>query len=293
MIRVGTAGWSYRDWEGRVTPRRKPRGFHALAHLARYLNCVEVNSSFYALPRADHTRSWVERVADHPTFRFSAKLFSGFTHGPGLSGERRRTAVRAYLDGVQPLAQAGRLQALLVQFPVSFRRGPAGVARLEGIAEDFGQHPLVLEVRHRSWFDPAGLGTIERLGYSLATIDLPAAPEHPPADVPQLGPLGYLRLHGRNSRAWFDPRAGRDQRFDYLYGATELADLAALTRRLSTSTQEVMVITNNHFRGQAFSNALELVLALEGLPPLAPVELVETFGHLKGRVRVEGQTGLF
>lgn len=293
MIRVGPAGWSYADWEGRVTPRKKPRGFHALAHLAKYVTCVEVNSSFYALPSERNANRWAELVRSHPTFRFTAKLFQGFTHGAILRGAERRAAVDAYMRGVEPLAKAGRLWALLAQFPVSFRHGPASVRRLEGIAADFAAHPLIVEVRHASWFDARGLATIERLGMSLATIDLPAAADHPPADVPQVGAQGYLRLHGRNAAAWFDPRAGRDQRYDYLYGADEVAELAQVARRLASGTDETAVITNNHFSGKAVANALELLAALEGRPPLAPIELIEAFPHLRDSVRIDGQATLF
>ena len=68
MIRVGPAGWSYADWEGRAWPRSKPRGFHPLAHLARFVDCIEINSSFYALTDPAHCARWVDLVADRPDF---------------------------------------------------------------------------------------------------------------------------------------------------------------------------------------------------------------------------------
>jgi len=293
VIRIGPAGWSYADWEGRVYPRRKPRGFHPLAHLARYVDLVELNASFYALPDPRHATRWAELVDAHPRFRFTAKLHGQFTHGPETRGEARGRAVQAFLAGLAPLARAGRLWALLAQFPVSFRRSPAAMQRLERSVADFAAHPLVVEVRHASWFERGGLRDLERLGVSLATLDLPAAPDHPPADVPQTGPQGYLRIHGRNVAAWFDREAGRDQRYDYLYGRAEVAELARVARRLATGADETAVVTNNHFSGKAVANALELVAALDGRPPLAPVELVEAFPHLRAHVRVDGQGTLF
>ncbi|MFT5288196.1 MAG: hypothetical protein ACI8QS_000052 [Planctomycetota bacterium] len=292
-MRVGPAGWAYADWDGRVTPRKKPRSFHALAHLAKYVGCVEVNSSFYGLPLARNAERWVRLVEDQPDFCFTAKLFQGFTHGADLRGRERALTLDSYRAGIAPLANAGRLWALLAQFPLSFHRTHFNVERLERIAGDFDPHPLILEVRHRSWFEPDGLRTIEKLGYSLATIDLPAAPDHPPADVAQVGPLGYLRLHGRNADAWFDSRAGRDQRYDYLYNRAEVGELAAVARRLATGADETAVITNNHFSGKAVANALELIGIFEGQLPLAPVEIVEAFPYLKTLVRLDGQTSLF
>ncbi len=297
MIRVGPAGWSYADWEGTVYPRRKPRGFHPLGHLARYVDCVEVNSSFYALPRADHAERWVAEVAERPTFRFTVKLLGAFTHEPlpevGADFER---LAHAWLAGVEPLRASGKLAGALVQFPLGFRHTPAGLDRLARIEGAFGHLRLVLEVRHRSWFAPAALRAVERLGYSLARIDLPPARDHPPADAPTFGPLGYLRVHGRNAATWFARDAGRDQRYDYLYTPEEVRELAAVTRQLAGGTDETYVITNNHFSGQAVANALELRALLDeggSTAPLAPAELVERFPRLREVTRTDGQTSLF
>jgi uncharacterized protein YecE (DUF72 family) len=294
LIRVGPAGWSYADWEGRVYPAHKPKGFHPLAFLARYVDCIEINSSFYATPRAENAARWVELVKDKPAFRFTAKLEQVFTHealpeDEGSLGER----AAAYLDGVEPLARAGKLSALLVQFPHSFRWGDAARARLQRLDAHFGRHPLVLEVRHRSFYDDEPLSFVQALGWSLAVIDLPAAPDHPPKAPPLVGPLGYHRLHGRNAATWFAAGAGRDDRYDYLYGAAELEELVRTTRRIASGRDETFVITNNHFSGKAVANALELLAALSGGPPLAPAELVRAFPRLGPVVRVEGQGSLF
>jgi uncharacterized protein YecE (DUF72 family) len=297
VIRVGPAGWSYADWEGRVYPRDKPRGFHPLAYLARYVDCIELNSSFYATPNPDHARRWVELVRDRPAFRFTAKLEQAFTHAPlpvqGDAELAERAA--AWLAGVAPLVAADRLAAVLVQLPHSARWGDASRARLARIDALFGAAglPFVLEVRHASWYAEAALAAIDALGWSLAEIDLPAAPDHPPKAPPQVGPLGYHRLHGRNAAAWFDKRAGRDDRYDYLYGPDELEELVRATRRLAAGRDETFVITNNHFSGKAVANALELLSALSGAAPLAPAELVRAFPRLGPIVRIEGQGTLF
>ena len=293
MIRVGPAGWSYADWEGRVYPALKPRGFHPLAFLARYVQCVEINSSFYATPRAENAERWVELVKERPEFRFTAKLERVFTHENLPPANELEQRAADYLGGLAPLAAAGRLAALLVQFPLSFRWSGAARSRLGRIDALVGRHPLVLEVRHRSWYADEPLAFVDDLGWSLALIDLPAAPDHPPKTPPLVGPLGYHRLHGRNDVTWFDPKSTRDGRYDYLYGAAELEELVRTTRRLASGRDETFVITNNHFRGKAVANALELLAAFSGAAPLAPAELVRAFPRLSGAVRVEGQGSLF
>lgn len=293
MIRVGPAGWSYPDWEGIVYPRAKEKGFHPLAHLARYVDCVELNSSFYATPRAEHAARWATLIADRPRFRFTAKLERVFTHQKLPPEPELTHRAEAFLEGLEPLRAAGRLSALLVQFPFGFVQGAAGVERLARLASAFGHLPLVLEVRHRSWFEDEGLTAIADLGYSLAAIDLPAADDHPPAVPPLLGPLGYVRLHGRNASAWFDPKAGRDRRYDWLYAPEELAEVVQVTRRLATGRDETFVITNNHFSGKAVANALELLFALGGERPLAPAELRSAFPRLREVTRPDRQDTLF
>jgi uncharacterized protein YecE (DUF72 family) len=301
MIRVGPAGWSYPDWEGIVYPRRKPRGFHPLRLLARTFDCVEVNSSFYGTPSARNSERWLELVRDRPRFRFTAKLQQVFTHEPlGTDLGERERAARAFRDGLRPLAESGRLAALLVQFPHSFRRDAGAEERLRWIAETFGDGRLVLELRQRSWFQPEALALVRTLGFTLSLIDLPAGADRPSAD--DLGPtdagaprrpLAYLRLHGRNAAAWFDPRAGRDQKYDYLYGPEEVREVVQVVRRMAQGADETFVITNNHFSGKAVANALEILAGLgEGIVG-APSEWLDAFPRLRACVRPDGQDSLF
>jgi len=291
VIRVGPAGWSYADWEGRVYPTSKPEGFHPLAFLARFFDCVEINSSFYAMPRPEHAAHWVQLVAAHPDFRFLVKLNREFTHGSvqdawvGLAEEYRR--------GIDPLLRSRKLGAILAQFPASFAFGAEGVRRLGRIKGLFPDTALVLEVRHASWFAPPGLDAIRGLSYSLAYIDLPPAWNHPPEWHPPTGPIGYLRLHGRNTEQWFRRDSGRDDKYDYLYAEAEVETLADKARRIASVHDETSVVTNNHFAGKAVANALELRSHLLGKPVPAPSEIVEAFPRIRPRVRIEGQQSLF
>jgi uncharacterized protein YecE (DUF72 family) len=293
-IRVGTAGWSYADWEGRVWPRPRPPGFHGLAWLARYFDCIEVNSTFYALPDPRHVEHWVRIVEDRPDFRFAAKLLQRFTHEAWdpADADVERDA-RAYRAAIDPLVQSGKLSAVLVQYPFSTRATEAAGARLERLHELFADLPLVLELRHASWFREPARSRLVELPSSLAWIDWPAGPDQAPREFEPSGPLGYMRLHGRNAAGWSDPRAGRDQRYDHLYARDEIDEVVDRVRRLAAGRDETLVVTNNHFSGKAVANGLELVAALQGRVPAAPAPLVEAFPYLQELVRVEGQHSLF
>jgi uncharacterized protein YecE (DUF72 family) len=291
VIRVGPAGWSYPDWSGPVYPTRKPKGFHPLRFLAPFVDCVEVNSTFYALPEARSAGRWVELVADRPDFRFLVKVHQDFTHEPWTPA--RPAEARAFREGIEPIRASGRLSALLVQLPVTFVEGAASWERLERIAEAFPDTPRVLEVRHRTWFEPARLERLGRLGWSVAHIDLPAAKDHPPETFDAPGPLGYLRLHGRNARAWFSKDAGRDQRYDWLYSPTDVSLLADRARAIAARQAETYVITNNHFGGKGLANALEMKAFLSGRPVPAPDTIVAAFPELRDLVTVVGQPSLF
>lgn len=291
MIRVGIAGWSYADWDGPVYPKAKGHGFHRLAFLIPYVDVVEVNASFYAVPNVQHVERWAGMAAARPDFTFTAKLHRDLTHEAWTPA--RPAVLRALLGALAPLEAAGRLTALLAQFPVGFVDGTDARRHLEALAGGLGGRSWVLEVRHRSWFEPAGLAFLRGLGASVAHLDLPFAPEHLPEDAPQVGPLGYLRLHGRNARAWFDPKAGRDQRYDHRYTAPELERIAERTTRIAASAASTLVIANNHYGGKALAAALELKARLTGAPVPAPEPLAVAFPDLAPWIVPQGQQRLF
>ena len=225
-----------------------------------------------------------------PDFRFT-QVHGAFTHGP--LDDTHPDQARAFLEGLSPLIEAKRLLALLAQFPVSFREGEAGWARLERIRGYFPDPRVLLELRHRSWFEPDAIERIGALGFGLAHIDLPSARDHPPETHSSLGDLAYLRLHGRNRRTWFDAKAGRDDRYDYRYDRREVRTIAGRLEQLGKGTERSLLVANNHFGGQAVANALELKGLFTGEKPRTPEPLLLAFPDLREHVRPEGQLSLF
>src|SRR6201981_1657654 len=96
-IRVGPAGWSYSDWEGTVYPPHGSR-FDQLAYLGSFFDTIEINSPFYRIPPPTHSRSWIRRVGSNPDFKFTTKIFRGFTHDQAQLGADDVKAFRNYLD---------------------------------------------------------------------------------------------------------------------------------------------------------------------------------------------------
>jgi uncharacterized protein YecE (DUF72 family) len=272
-VRVGTSGWSYPDWEGVFYPARKVRGFDELAYLARYFRCVEVNSSFYRPPAARTAASWVRRTP--PDFEFTFKLHQRFTH------ERTQAWTAAdvaeYQAGLEPVREAGRLGAVLVQFPWSFRAGDAAFRHVEAVKRDFGGLPLVVEVRHASWTSPRAIGFLKESGLGFAAIDQPALRSCVPPMSLVTSPVGYVRLHGRNRQAWLKPEAGRDERYNYLYSEEELKEWIGRIHEIARASEKTYVFTNNHYRGQAPANALQILSLLGGGPVSVPAPLLKEF----------------
>jgi uncharacterized protein YecE (DUF72 family) len=261
-IRIGPAGWSYQDWAGQVYPQPQPRGFDPLTYLARYFDATEINSTFYRIPDAKTTQRWVARVADHPDFRFTAKLWQGFTHG-GTANAQDQAAFR---NAMAPLHEGGRLGDVLLQFPYRFHHTPENREHLRQLVAAFQEYPLILEVRHRSWDRPQVYAFLRELGIGFCNIDQPQVSYSIGLTRVVTSSIGYLRLHGGNAAMWFAESADAVAQYDYRYPAEELEAIVDVVEVLSRQAGETYLITNNHFRGQAALNALELRHRLRRAP---------------------------
>ena len=280
MIRFGPAGWLYDDWAGVVYPAPKPRGFDPLAYLAGYFDTIEVNSTFYRPAAPKTVDSWLRRVEHNANFRFTAKLYQRFTHKRASAWtDAEVDEVRA---GFDPLLESGRLGAVLIQFPWSFRRTDENREWLDDLTRTFGHYPLVLEVRHASWNTPGFFDALTQRGIGFVNIDQPLFHDsiHPSAHATSA--VGYVRVHGRNYQDWFREKAGRDERYDYLYTPAELKPWAERTKEIAARprTEDVFVVTNNHFQGQAVTNALQLQSMVEDRRVPAPPPLFDRFGEV-------------
>jgi uncharacterized protein YecE (DUF72 family) len=286
-IRVGPAGWSYQDWAGQVYPTPRPRGFDPLTYLARYFDAIEINATFYRIPDATTTQRWVARVADRPDFRFTAKLWQGFTH----EGTASTQDAAAFRQAMAPLYEAGRLGAVLMQFPYRFHHTPQNRATIQRLADAFRDAPLVLEIRHRSWDRAEVFAWLQELNIGFCNIDQPQVSYGIGLTQVVTSPVGYLRLHGRNTATWFAEEANAAARYDYRYPAEELQELIEAVEVISRRARDTYLITNNHFRGQAALNAMELRYHLRRSPIPVPPPLLTATG-LDPRVALRSAPGV-
>jgi uncharacterized protein YecE (DUF72 family) len=286
-IFVGTAGFSYKDWEGVVYPADlKKRKIHPLEYLAQFFDCCEINSSFYGHIRPNVGKSWCEKTAAvNPNFQFTAKLFQGFTHLPRgnkptlpfnltVNAEDEKLA----REGLDSIASEGRLGAVLIQFPVSFKNADDTRDYLFSLVRKFNQYPLVLEIRHESWNDPDILSRLAEQGVGFCNIDQPRLGKSLRGTAHVTAPVGYVRLHGRNYKEWFQAD-NRNDRYNYLYKPKELEGWKERITQIGAPTDKTFVVANNHFKGQAAVNALELKNMLSGERVKAPKPLVEHYSE--------------
>ena len=256
---IGTAGWSYKDWEGIVYPLKKEAGFHALVFLARYINVIEINSTFYRPPSLRMSWSWIKRVDGFPDFLFTVKIHQVFTHQrKGFS----QKDINEFQTGIEPLKAHNRLAAVLIQFPWSFARNSMNIAYLTGLFKSFADFPLALEIRHSSWDCPEFFDLLSEHRVSFCNIDQPLIGKSiKPSAICTNPELSYVRLHGRNYKKWWS--GDSKQRYDYLYNREELTEWVPKIRRLSEEAERVYVFMNNCFQAQAAQNAVELRGLLE------------------------------
>ncbi len=268
-LRVGPAGWNYKDWEGIVYPAGGAGD--ALAYLADYCDTIEINSTFYAPPPSKNAASWAHRVRNNSRFKFTAKAWQRITHETRPSDE---SALAADCDQVRsslaPLAEADVLGAVLIQFPWRFKCLPEHLDYLERLFRLLPDFPLAVEVRHGSWNQESFYDFLREQDVAFCNIDQPLIGNSIRPASRVTSRVGYFRLHGRNYENWFKEDATRDARYDYLYTKDEIRQLANQIRKVQQSTDETYAVTNNHFRGQALVNAMEIMEELDATPPAIP-----------------------
>jgi uncharacterized protein YecE (DUF72 family) len=314
-LRIGPAGWAYKDWAGVVYPAPRPKGFHEATYLADFFDTIEINTSFYRPLHIEQAERWTERVAENPRFRFTAKLWQRFTHDPSPS----LTDEREVRLGFDVLREQGKLGAVLLQFPFAFQRNKGTMAHLIGLLRRFGDYPLVVEFRHATWRAPETFDLLKEHRAGFCNIDQPVIGRslEPSAEV--TSEIGYVRLHGRRYDTWFEAGGAREarsranawserrtgqnltegeesrhdffpenegvaipafERYNYLYTEEELLPWVGRIEDIRATAKRTYVVTNNHYLGKGIVNALQLISILKATKVAVPESLRATYPAL-------------
>lgn len=296
-IRIGTASWTdptmvapgvfYPD--GVATPEAR------LRYYASRFPLVEVDSTYYAVPAPRMGVLWNERTPDH--FVFNVKAHALMTGQPTETA-RLPKAVRdalpepvrkkrriygkdlppalldevwsRFLDALEPLYRAGKLGAILLQYPRWIRPSRASVALLEDARRRLESRTTAVEFRHRAWLADdtrdRTLALLERNGFSYVCVDEPQglASSVPPVAAVTNPSLAVIRFHGRRAEFWEGPVAKVSERFRYLYDPGQLLEWVPRIAELAERVDEIHVLFNNCYANYGTTNAVEMERLLTG-----------------------------
>jgi uncharacterized protein YecE (DUF72 family) len=305
-IKIGTSGYAYpgappKGWYGAFYPEKKRKGFDELKYYAAIFNTCEINNTFYRPPTGAVAQAWAEKTPGD--FSFVLKLWQKFTHPKkilrGKSSEQWEPPTQADFDefrgGILPLAEAGKLGALLLQYPSGFHCSDENLAKIEATLRWFYDYPKVVELRHRSWSDE-GKQWKELLIENRASgvlIDEPKFGTSIRQPAEAIGDIFYFRAHGRNAKSWWHAKESWE-RYDYLYSREEVKNHAERIRAAAATpgVKKAFAFYNNHARANAPANAImlsqELQVRLKTMPPEATVG---QFPELVGQIHpARGET---
>ena len=250
-ILIGTCGYSYNEWVGPVYPEGTKREQFLPLYAERF-DTVEVDYTYYAMPKAKNIAKMAE---DASALGFALKASDVFTHR--VDPFKWADEAKTYMEAVEPLRAAGRLEAVLFQFPFSFHYDNDNRRYLGNLLAAFSGANLAVEFRNTEWLNTRVIDGLKERKAALVSLDMPELKKLPPKMDVITAPFAYFRLHGRNSESWW----GSDStaRYDYLYSDSELEAIAERLKQIIVKTDRLLVYFNNHARGQAVRNAEKLL----------------------------------
>jgi uncharacterized protein YecE (DUF72 family) len=246
QILVGTSGYSFKDWVGPFYPAgTRPGDF--LPFYSRRFDALELNSSFYGIPRPEVVARMADRTPQ--SFHFVVKVHQSLTHDQTLDP----AALRDLGLAIEPLKRAGKYDGLLAQFPWSFQRTRENRRYLAALRERLGEEPLFVEFRHDSWLTPELEPSLRERRIGFCAVDGPPLAGLLPPVTLVTADDAYVRFHGRNAARWWS--GSREARYDYDYRGEELEEWLGRIRELSERARRLYLFFNNCHAGQAARSA--------------------------------------
>ncbi len=255
MIYLGTAGFSYNDWVGNFYPRGMPRR-EWISYYAREFNALELNATFYSLPKPSVLSSMIRKTGEG--FLFSVKANQKITH----QREGNRDIFVAFSQVLQPFIDSGKLGCVLAQFPYSFGFNRRNRDYLELLGEQLGDLPIVFEFRNIQWLRRDVFNWLRCYNLGFCCVDEPPLPRLLPPLAEVTSNIAYVRFHGRNIAKWWQHEHAYE-RYDYTYSESELKEWLPKIRKLNNTAEKTFIFANNHWRGQAVNAIRQLRLMLD------------------------------
>ena len=306
-ILVGSCSWTDPTLiaSGRFYPAGVTSAEARLRYYADQFPIVEVDSTYYAPPSARNSELWAARTPGD--FVFNVKAYGLLTGHPArvdrlpgwiaaaldaparskknaylkdLDAATVERLWRAHREALEPLAAAGKLGAVLFQYPPWFVRSPEHAEHLRSLPERLPGWPLAVEFRGGGWMSdsaaPETLRLLEDAGLAYVSVDEPQGfRSSTPAVVAATAPLAVVRLHGRNAATWEARTHVASDRFKYLYGDEELEEWVPRVRELGRQAKDVHVLFNNNYEDWGMRNARRMaqLLGAERRPPQGRLDL--------------------
>jgi uncharacterized protein YecE (DUF72 family) len=296
-VAMGTASWTDPTLtkSGAFYPKSARTAEARLQYYASRFPLVEVDSSYYALPKREVAELWVARTPSDFTFNLKAyapmtgqptevarlpvalrealpTVFAGKTrvYPKDLPGELVDAIWAEFLDAVEPLAAAGKLGAIVLQYPRWFVPSPENRAFVEDSRRRLGSVPGAVEFRNGTWFGTAKRETERTLamlkdhGLAFVMVDGPQglASSVPPVTGVTSPTLAMVRLHGRNTATWEAKGVPTVERYRYLYDRRQLEAWVPKVAEAASGAEHVHVVFNNCYANYGTTNALEFAALL-------------------------------
>jgi len=287
-ILIGTSSWTDPTLvkDGNFYPPEASTPEKRLRFYASRFPLVEVDSSYYFPPSEENSVRWLERTP--PDFTFNIKAYSLLTNHPtrpdsiykdlrGAVPEGKRFVYRddlpdeaveevweRFRTALMPLHSAGKLGAVLFQFPKWFVISRKSKAYIEECAARLPDYRVAVEFRHKSWMEERNveetLGFLEERDLPYVSVDMPQGFDSsvPPVAAATAKDLAMVRFHGRNTEAWEAKAETASVRFRYDYSTAELKEWAPRIEGLASQARETHVLMNNCYRDFAVRDAQEL-----------------------------------
>ena len=263
QILIGTSGYDHPELKGSFYPADLARK-NFLEYYSTKFNALEINNTFYGMPTPQRLLSFYERSQGR--VKFSIKMTKVLTHEIGRDWKEQAGLFR---QAVQPLIERDALSAVLVQFPESFHYEPNNRRYLADLLAKFENLPVVVEFRHRDWVRESVFAGLEARNAGIVFCDMPQLRNLPNGftlQTPFIGPVAYIRLHGRNASGWYAGGSDKDTpRYDYEYSQSELQSFIPVIQKAVEEGKSVQMYFNNHPKGIGFKNAQEMIALMRGI----------------------------